>query len=99
MLYIYILYKIKNFYFIIKLKKKQNETKYEEETDFSYMELFYKKYNKVLLDKILMTNKKNFLNEENARLKAILKQYLDGISVNAEILEQANPLLVVNGKI
>jgi len=78
--------------------KKQNETKYEEETDFSYMELFYKKYNKVLLDKILMTNKKNFLNEENARLKAILKQYLDGISVNAEILEQANPLLVVNGR-
>ncbi|ORX34611.1 hypothetical protein BCR36DRAFT_446727 [Piromyces finnis] len=51
---------------------------YEEETDFSYMELFYKKYNKVLLDTILMKNKKNYLNEENARLKAILKQYLDG---------------------
>lgn len=52
-----------------------------------------------MLDKILMKNKKNYLNEENARLKAILKQYLDGISVNAEILEQINPLLVVNGKI
>jgi len=63
------------------------------------MESFYKKFNKVLLDKILMTNKKNFLTEENTRLKAILKQYLDGISVNAEILEQANPLLVVNGKL
>jgi len=61
------------------------------------MELFYKKYNKVLLDTILMKNKKNYLNEENTRLKAILKQYLDGISVNAEILEQINPLLVVNG--
>jgi len=45
-----------------------------------------------------MKNKKDYLNEENARLKAILKQYLDGISVNAEILEQMNPLLVVNGK-
>ena len=44
-----------------------------------------------------MKNKKNYLNEENTRLKAILKQYLDGISVNAEILEQINPLLVVNG--
>jgi len=75
----------------------ENDT-YEEETDFSYMELFYKKFNKVLLDKILMNNKKNYLNEENARLKAILKQYLDGISVNAEILEQMNPLLVVNGR-
>jgi len=62
------------------------------------MNLFYKKFNKVLLDKILMKNKKDYLNEENARLKAILKQYLDGISVNAEILEQMNPLLVVNGK-
>ncbi|ORX34612.1 hypothetical protein BCR36DRAFT_588550, partial [Piromyces finnis] len=78
--------------------KKSSDVVYEEETDFSYMELFYKKYNKVLLDTILMKNKKNYLNEENARLKAILKQYLDGISVNAEILEQVNPLLVVNGK-
>jgi len=79
-------------------KEENDETTYEEENDFFYMESFYKKFNKVLLDKILMTNKKNFLNEENARLKAILKQYLDGISVNAEILEQANPLLVVNGR-
>ncbi|ORX84252.1 hypothetical protein BCR32DRAFT_132774 [Anaeromyces robustus] len=79
--------------------EKENEcTVYDEEKDFSYMELFYKKFNKVLLDKILMKNKKDYLNEENARLKAILKQYLDGISVNAEILEQANPLLVVNGR-
>ncbi|OUM65443.1 hypothetical protein PIROE2DRAFT_7558 [Piromyces sp. E2] len=77
---------------------KNDSVVYEEETDFTYMELFYKKYNKVLLDTILMKNKKNYLNEENARLKAILKQYLDGISVNAEILEQVNPLFVVNGK-
>jgi len=78
--------------------KKEKSIEYEEENDFSYMELFYKKYNKVLLDTILMKNKKNYLNEENARLKSILKQYLDGISVNAEILEQINPLVVVNGK-
>lgn len=78
--------------------QKSNETVFDEETDFAYMNLFYKKFNKVLLDKILMKNKKDYLNEENARLKAILKQYLDGISVNAEILEQMNPLLVVNGK-
>jgi hypothetical protein len=79
-------------------EKKSNETVFDEETDFAYMNLFYKKFNKVLLDKILMKNKKDYLNEENARLKAILKQYLDGISVNAEILEQMNPLLVVNGR-
>lgn len=35
---------------------------------------------------------------ENQQLRAVLKQYLDGISVNDEILSQNNPLFVVNHK-
>ena len=36
--------------------------------------------------------------QENHQLRTLLKQYLDGISVNDEILSQVNPLFVVNQK-
>ena len=32
-------------------------------------------------------------------LKALLKQYLDGISLNDEVLRTPNPLLIVNNRI
>jgi len=33
------------------------------------------------------------------QLRSILKQFLDGVSVNEDVLAQPNPLLVVNGKV
>ena len=36
------------------------------------------------------------LRHENGDLRSILKQYLDGISVNEEVINAPNPLLVVN---
>ena len=66
---------------------------------FSFLDNFYKKYNKVLLDKVAIQKEKERLNKENADLQAILKQYLDGISVNQEVMTSENPLLVVNGKV
>ena len=38
------------------------------------------------------------LRQENFHLRSILKQYLDGLTVNEEVLSKLNPLLVVNGK-
>ena len=38
------------------------------------------------------------LRHENADLRSILKQYLDGISVNEDVINAPNPLLVVNHK-
>lgn len=32
-------------------------------------------------------------------VQAILKQYLDGISVNEDVMAAPNPLLVVNGRV
>jgi len=52
----------------------------------------------VLLDKLALDKEKQTLEDENRKLRALLKQYLDGISVNDEILSQTNPLLVVNHK-
>merc|ERR1711937_741999 len=66
---------------------------------FSYLDNFYKKYNKVLLDKVAIDKEKERLEKENKDLQAILKQYLDGISVNHEVMTSSNPLLVVNGKV
>jgi chromosome segregation ATPase len=66
--------------------------------EFEGMEQFNKRYNKVLLDKVMIEKMHNELSLENVRLRAILKQYLDGISVTESVLRQPNPLLVVNGK-
>ncbi|BFZ18991.1 hypothetical protein BsWGS_22029 [Bradybaena similaris] len=64
----------------------------------SELENFWKRYNKVLLDKLSLDKEKRVLTDQNHRLRMLLKQYLDGISVNEEVLSQANPLMVVNNR-
>ncbi|XP_064620664.1 dynein regulatory complex subunit 2-like [Lineus longissimus] len=66
--------------------------------EYSTLENFWKRYNKVLLDKVALDKEKGMLLGENQQLRTLLKQYLDGISVNDEILSQVNPLFVVNQK-
>lgn len=66
--------------------------------EYSALDNFWKRYNKVLLDKLALDKEKQSLLEENQGLRAVLKQYLDGISVNEEVLAQKNPLFVVNGR-
>ena len=53
----------------------------------------------VYLDVFAVEKEKTRLDKENGQLRGILKQVLDGVSVNDEVLNQANPLLVVNGKV
>jgi len=66
--------------------------------DYSAMENFWKRYNKVMLDKCALQKEQSGLESENAHLRQILKQYLDGVSVNEETLANRNPLFVVNHK-
>jgi len=61
-------------------------------------ENFYKHYNKAALDKLSLEKEKQMLNHENTQLRSILKQYLDGISVNSDVLAQTNPLLIINNR-
>ena len=63
------------------------------------MDNFWKKYNKVLLDAHTISKEETRLRGENADLQEILKQYLDGISVNDEVIKRSNPLVVVNGRV
>ena len=65
---------------------------------YGSLENFWKRYNKVLLDKCALDKEKDTLMRENTQLRTLLKQYLDGISVNDEILSQVNPLFVVNNR-
>eukprot|EP00052_Salpingoeca_macrocollata_P007520 m.60516 g.60516 ORF g.60516 m.60516 type:complete len:504 (-) comp16099_c0_seq2:74-1585(-) len=60
------------------------------------LDCFWKRYNKVLVDKLAMEREHAKLADENQKLRLLLKQYLDGISVNDEILSKDNTLLVVN---
>jgi len=67
--------------------------------EWNYLDDFFKKYNKALLDKIAVSAEKERLERENADLQLILKQYLDGIGVNDDVMNSLNPLFVVNGRV
>merc|ERR1719277_2670769 len=67
--------------------------------EWTYLDMFFKRFNKVKLDHLAIEQEGKRLVKENLQLRSILKQFLDGVSVNEEVLSQANPLLVVNGKV
>ena len=67
--------------------------------EFQLLDQFYKRYNKVLLDKVAIDKQKATLEKENMFFKSLLKQYLDGVSVNDDVMGANNPLLVVNNKV
>merc|ERR1719481_482369 len=48
------------------------------------------------LDKLALESEKSSLENENMTLRNVLRQYLDGVSVNNETLKEPNPLFVVN---
>merc|ERR550514_780738 len=67
--------------------------------EWTYMDTFFKRFNKVKLYSLAIDKEKQRLEKENVQLRSILKQFLDGVSVNEDVLAQPNPLLVVNGKV
>lgn len=64
--------------------------------EFMMLDQFYKRYNKVLLDKLAVDKQKKMLDKQNVFLKSLLKQYIDGVSVTEDVMNSNNPLLVVN---
>merc|ERR1712039_558749 len=65
----------------------------------TYLDNFFKRFNKVKLDHLAIQQEGQRLQKENVQLRSILKQFLDGVSVNEDVLLLPNPLLVVNGKV
>lgn len=64
--------------------------------DYKGMENFWKRYNKVKLEQLSLRHRRAQLLEINEKLREMLRQYLDGISVSDEVLSQLNPLFIVN---
>lgn len=67
--------------------------------EWTYLDNFFKRFNKVKLDTHAVEQEGKRLTKENVQLRSILKQFLDGVSVNEDVLSEPNPLLVVNGKV
>ncbi|XP_074836059.1 dynein regulatory complex subunit 2 [Carettochelys insculpta] len=66
--------------------------------DYLGLEHFWQRYNKVRLEQLSLEREKAVLCQENQKLRLLLKQYLDGISVSDEVLSQLNPLLILHRK-
>ena len=66
--------------------------------EWNYLDTFFRRYNKALLDAAAIERERERLGRENQDLRSILKQYLDGISVNADVMAQLNPLFVLNNR-
>ena len=75
------------------------EVEGKEVEEWNYMDVFFGKFNRVLMDKLATEQERDRLLRENRDLQSVLKQYLDGISVNADVMNRENPLLVVNNRL
>ncbi|VDP81522.1 unnamed protein product [Echinostoma caproni] len=62
------------------------------------LEMFWRRFNKVQLDRLAIIKERDMLQQENLQLRSLLKQYLDGISVNEEVIAGKNSLVVINGR-
>lgn len=71
----------------------------QSKDEWNYLDSFFKRFNKVHLDTLAINKEKFKLQSENQQLRSILKQFLDGVAVNNEVLEKPNPLFVVNGRV
>ena len=67
--------------------------------EWNYLNNFYKKFNKVQLDVAQLQHQRDTIQRENNQLRDVLKRYLDGISVNEDVIsDDSNPLLVINDR-
>ncbi|KAA6363700.1 MAG: hypothetical protein EZS28_040773, partial [Streblomastix strix] len=78
---------------------KDQKDKIQEEVatsaDLQQLTQFFKKANKVTLDRMAIEHEHARLARENADLREILRQYLEGIGITEAVSSSANPLMVV----
>ncbi|KAH8877901.1 Dynein regulatory complex subunit 2 [Schistosoma japonicum] len=80
------------------LEKEQNEEIAKKIKRCLPLEMFWKRFNKVQLDRLALIKEHSMLKQENIQLKLLLKQYLDGISISNEVITSNNSLIVINGR-
>lgn len=71
-----------------------------ESGELDALELFWRRYNKALMDKLVLERRRDALRAENEQLQAVLRQCMDGTMVTDATMKASdgNPLFVVNGR-
>ncbi|NWR63065.1 DRC2 protein, partial [Bucorvus abyssinicus] len=59
--------------------------------DYVGLERFWQRFSKVKLEEQALEREQAALREQNRRLQELLRQYLAGISVSRELLDEPNP--------
>jgi hypothetical protein len=77
--------------FKIQLK---GDAKYVAESDL--FDQFYRRYNKVLLDKLALQREREALIEHNTRLRNMIKKYMGGMGISQDLQNRPNTLFIVN---
>jgi hypothetical protein len=77
--------------FKIQLK---GDAKYVAESDL--FDKFYRRYNKVLLDKLALQREREALTEHNIRLRNMVKKYMGGMAISQDLQNRPNTLFIVN---
>lgn len=71
-----------------------------ESGELDALDLFWRRYNKALLEKLVLDKRRAQLKAENDELRAVLQQCMDGTVVSDRAMggEAGNPLFIVNGR-
>nr|CEL65665.1 TPA: flagellar associated protein [Neospora caninum Liverpool] len=64
--------------------------------EWTYLDNFLKRYNRVLLDKLAFERQKKAVEEQTETLKTKLSNFVQSISINEDTMTKPNSLLVVN---
>ncbi|KAJ8403972.1 hypothetical protein AAFF_G00343220 [Aldrovandia affinis] len=82
---------------VAEYKQQPPDTKLAEVMhDYADLERVCQRYNKVHLDQLSLQREKAALAQENLQLRALMRQYLNGLTVNDDALGQGNTLLTVS---
>ena len=72
----------------------KGDSKFVNESDL--FDKFYRRYNKVLLDKLSLQREKAELLDRNQKLKTMMKRYISGMAVTKDWNDKPNTLFIVN---
>lgn len=62
------------------------------------LERFWQRFNKARLEERALARERAAVSRKNQRLRGLLQQYLEGLSVSPEALSKPDPLLAVEHK-
>ncbi|XP_071887974.1 dynein regulatory complex subunit 2 isoform X2 [Anas platyrhynchos] len=80
------------------LKEEPAEPLAQALQDYVGLERFWQRFNKARLEEQALARERAAASHQNQRLRGLLQQYLEGLSVSPEVLSKPNPLLAIEHK-